>query len=191
MKTIDDFLSYRDLQTKHCDYSRKTRKGARILRNIGEVAKFFPLDEPILCVGSGDGLEVQAWNLLGYQAQGVDVSPAKAQVALDHGVPTTEIPAERLDQFPKNSANIYCAHTLEHTKDPWLVMKHFLRIAVSTVCIIVPVEPKGTKNPAHVSPVIDLSTIRIPSLTEVMRFERFNDEPEGVIVWKKTKGVLR
>lgn len=180
---FDDLDAYRKLQTAHCDHSRGTRKGARILRNIGEVARFFPLDEPVLCVGSGDGLEVEAWQLLGYHAHGVEVSPEKAMIARDHGAATTEAPAEGLDAV-EGLWNIYCAHTLEHCRDARAVLAHFLRMALSTICIIVPVEPRGTRNPSHLSPVLDLGQIRIPGMHEVMRYERHNDEPEGIIVWR-------
>lgn len=171
------------IQTKHCDMSRGTAKGRRILRNVGEVSRFFPLDEPVLCVGSGDGLEVEAWRLLGYEAHGVEISPHKASIAKRHGVPCTEAPAESLNEVAGNW-NIYCAHTLEHCTDPSTVLAQFVGMALSTICIIVPIEPMGTRNPSHLNPIKSLSDIRLPGLLEEMRAERFNDEPEGVIVWK-------
>lgn len=174
------------LQDLHCDWSRGTNKGARIFRNIGEVARFFPLSEPVLCVGCGDGLEVQAWRLLGYRADGIDISVAKRKVAESHGVPYTSAPAEDILADISPGFNVYCAHTLEHLLSPDTVMQEMRRIVVSVMCIIVPIEAKGSNNPSHLSPVLDLSHIRLSgNIEEVMRCERWNNEPEGIIVWRK------
>jgi hypothetical protein len=67
-----------DLQDQHCDYTRTTGKRFRVMRNVGEVAPYYPINEPVLCFGSGDGFEVQAWDLLGFDAVGCEISEKKS-----------------------------------------------------------------------------------------------------------------
>ena len=178
------------LQDEHCDPSRGTLKGARILRNVGEVARFFPIDEPILCVGSGDGLEVEAWKLLGYDpVYGLDISHWRCMVAQKHGVRTwvVDIAGSRLPR-PLNGkrqyANVYCAHTLEHCTNPPLAIEKFSKWAFSTICIVVPVELNGSRNPSHLSPFSGLN-LQIGGFGVVYSDERINDELEAVKVYKR------
>lgn len=175
------------LQEQHCDDSRGTRKGARILRNVGEFARWFPRDEPIICVGAGDGLEVEAWQLLGHEATGIDISPKKARVASKFGVPVLDLDAHGADY---RGRNIYCAHTLEHCKDAESLLYSFALNALSTICVIVPIEPDGSRNPSHLSPIRNLSQLHLPERSgwiETLRTERHNDEPEGAIVWNRKR----
>lgn len=178
-------MNKKGLQDAHCDNSRCTSKGYRILRNIGQMSKYFPRDEPIMCVGSGDGLEVEAWRLLGYDAVGLDISTSKVEVSRQHGIPSTDVPIEAVNEFDR-PYNIYCAHTLEHCESIEGILCLFEKTAISTICIIIPIEKRGTRNPSHLSPFWSLDELRIKSdyFSEVLRVERYNDELEGAVVWK-------
>lgn len=173
-------LEIERLQNAHCDWSRGTRKGHRILRNVGEVARFFPSEEPLLCFGCGDGLEVEAWKLLGYDAVGCEISKEKSAKAEVFGV---RIMSQKA--LGVYSLNVYCAHTIEHVVDAKAILEWFSKIALSTVCIICPIEPNGSRNPSHLSPVRALTDIMVPGMKVVQMIERYNDEPEGLIVFKR------
>ena len=175
-------LTYEEIQSVHCDKSRGTEKGSRIFRNIGEVSKFFSIEEPILCVGCGDGLEVEAWKLLGYTVKGVEVDQKKTKIAIEHNCDVVRCLIEEYN--PSEKANIFCSHTLEHCKNKELILNKFVNIALSTICIIVPIERFHTKNPSHFSQIKSLSELKL-DWTIVMCVERYNNEPEGVKIWKR------
>jgi len=182
-------MTEEQLQDLHCDPSRGTDKGPRILRNVGDCAPWFPLNEKVLCVGCGDGLELQAWELLGYGVIGLEISKAKTVVAKAHGCRVWRGEANRLVEVSvgiQRYANIYCAHTLEHLKDAEKLLRAFGRIAVSTVAIIVPIEKNGTRNPSHHYVVKKISDIRINGWEVVRMEERYNCEPEGLVILRRT-----
>lgn len=184
----EGLLNEEILQDLYCDPSRGTNKGARILRNVGECAPFFSREEKVLCVGCGDGLELQAWELLGYKVIGLDISKAKAVVAKAHGCTIWRSEAHNLIDISMgvhDFANIYCAHTLEHLRQPQRMVAAFARLAVRTIAIIVPLEPKGTKNPSHHMAVRRIGDIQILGWRVVKAEERYNHEPEGVIIFAK------
>ena len=151
------------------------------MRNVGEAAQYFPEDEPILCVGSGDGFEIQAWMLLGFEASGYEISSSKIKIAAGHGISTFDQGLG--DIYPHN---IYCAHTLEHLDNPSEYMKIFSRLAISTICVIFPIEPNGSKNPSHLSPIGSIHDINFPGFDILLKKERWNDEREGIIICIKT-----
>ena len=163
--------------------SRKTSKSFKILKNIAEVAFHFPIDEPLLSIGCGDGFELDVWKLLGYNVLGIDLDKEKVDIAVKHGCNAIYIPVEDFNPYTK--MNVYCSHTLEHCRNSSAVIKKVRMIALSTVCIIVPIEKQGTKNPAHLSPVKSISDIIIKDMHVVRCYENFNYEYQGIIVWKK------
>lgn len=185
-------MTEEQLQSTHCDKSRGTSKGARILRNIGEVSKYYPINEPILCIGCGDGLEIEAWKLLGYNdVRGIEIDREKAKIAKKHGCNVSTHNIEdwfiNEDLFidvikPGERLNVYCAHTLEHCSSVEIVIGTIKDLTLNTACIIVPIEPNGTKNPSHHSPVKKLSDINL-DMPIVLCAERYNDELEGIKVW--------
>lgn len=162
------------LQDQHCDETRTTEKRFRVLRNVGEAAEYFPINEPVLCFGSGDGFEVEVWNLLGFKATGYDISQRKNKLAKKHGV----------DVGKKYPSNIYCAHTLEHLENRNLVLDEMRENCISTICLIFPIEPIGSNNPSHLSPIKSLNDINLDMMV-VLKYERLNNEREGVIIFKK------
>lgn len=168
-------MNIAELQDQHCDYTRNTEKRFRVLRNIGEVAPYFPIDEPVICFGSGDGFEVEVWRLLGYDAIGCEISPKKRERALKYGVRTVT------NLYDDIRRNVYCAHTVEHVSNRDLVISRLAAWSISTICLIFPIEPDGSKNPSHLSPVQNLDDIKLPGVT-LLKYERWNNELEGVII---------
>jgi hypothetical protein len=168
------------LQDQHCDETRTTSKRFRVMRNVGESAPYFPEDEPILCVGSGDGFEVQAWKLLGFDVSGYEISSSKIRIAAKHSIATFYQGLEKLYPY-----NIYCAHTIEHFDNSSEYIRIFSKLAISTVCLIFPIEPYGSNNPSHLSPVGSIHDIDLPGFKIMLKKERWNDEREGIIIWKR------
>jgi len=162
------------LQDKHCDDTRGTAKRFRVLRNVGMAAPYFPVGEPVICFGSGDGLELEVWRLLGYAVTGVEISERKRAIANAHGCFTVDVLQGR--------GNIYCAHTLEHVPDVGRVLALFRQTCISTICCIVPLEPDGSRNPSHLAPIRRLDDVRIEGMEVLLKMERWNDEREGVVI---------
>ena len=170
------------IQDRHCDMTRTTTKRFRVLRNVGMAAPYFPIDEPVLCFGSGDGFEVEIWGRLGFSAIGCEISTKKRQIAEAHGCRTVGSldDIERLGRF-----NIYSAHTIEHVQDYGIILERLAAVTLSTACIFFPIEPYGSKNPSHLSPVAALDDVRMDGMRTVVKTERWNDEREGVIIFKR------
>jgi 2-polyprenyl-3-methyl-5-hydroxy-6-metoxy-1,4-benzoquinol methylase len=163
--------------------TRKTSKAYKCLKNVADVAYHYPIDEPILCVGCGDGFEVEIFNLLGFKAFGIDVDPEKINIAKSHGLNVKLSMIEDLD--PNERHNIYCAHTLEHCEKYRQVLEKLKNIMLSTMVVIIPIEKNGTNNPSHLSPIRSLSDLELKNLKMVRCYENFNYEFQGVIVWKE------
>jgi len=173
-------LNLEAIQEAHCDYTTGTSKQFRVLRNIGEVAPYFPINEPILCFGSGDGFEVRVWELLGYAAIGCELSSKKREVALSYGVETVS----NLEACIGMRRNVYCAHTIEHVEDRDITMLRLASISISTICFIFPIEPNGSMNPSHLSPIESLDDVDILDMRTALKYERWNDEREGIVIFK-------
>ena len=176
-----DFLAKQQIQDEHCDWSVGTPKGARILRNVGRVARFFPLGEKILCVGSGDGTEMLIWRALGYRVFGVEISNTKAQLSDERGEFAMCEDIEDTIHY-KRGCNIYCAHTLEHLGNPEKFLNQAISQAPSTVCVIFPIEINGSKNPSHLSPISSIK--QIEHYGKVRHSETlFDNEPQGMVIF--------
>ena len=166
------------VQDQHCDFTRGTSKRFRVMRNVGMAAAYFPEDEPVLCFGCGDGFEIEAWRLLGFDAVGVELSDIKRTVAAKRRLTVYK-------SMPSGiGANIYCAHTIEHLPYIKKTIKELWHICLSVMCLIFPIEPHGTRNPSHLSPIKSLDDIDVPGRI-LYKQSRFNDEPEGVIICKR------
>jgi hypothetical protein len=168
-----------DLQDQHCDYTRTTGKRFRVMRNVGEVAPYYPINEPVLCFGSGDGFEVQAWDLLGFDAVGCEISERKRRISSGYRVYTYETLSQAQGQY-----NIYCAHTLEHVVDKRALISQLWEKCCSVMCLIFPIEPNGTKNPSHLSPIKNIDDVVVPG-SIIKKTVRWNDELEGLILCRK------
>lgn len=174
------------LQSCHCDFSRQTDKSFKILKNIGEVAYHFPFEEPILLVGCGDGFELDVFNLLGFKdIKGIDIDNEKIAIAKSFGCNVECVSIE--DYIPNKPRNVYCAHTLEHCKNLNEVVKKLEKITLNTLCIIVPIEKKKTKNPSHLSPIKSLVdiTINTEDFKIVRMYENLNYELQGILVVRR------
>ena len=167
-----------EVQDQHCDYTRGTEKSFRVLRNIGKAAPYFPINEPILCFGSGDGFEIQVWKLLGFDVIGCEISSEKRKIAKGFKVKTFK------NLYNGLKRNVYCAHTIEHVENRMRVLSQLYNISVSTICLIFPIEPNGSMNPSHLSPVQNIEYIKLPGKT-VLKYEHWNNEREGIIIFKK------
>jgi hypothetical protein len=174
------FLNLEKLQDDHCDFTRGTNKRFRVLRNVGEAAKYFPIDEPIICIGSGDGFEVEVWKLLGFNAFGCEISTRKRIIAKAFGVTSVTNFADS-----QGRCNIYCAHTIEHMKQAQLEINNWTKRVKTVICCIFPIEPMGTRNPSHLSPIKSLNTLKFPNMEILLKQERFNDEREGIIIARR------
>jgi len=174
------------LQSSHCDMSRKTDKSFKILKNIGEVAYYFPRHEPLLCVGCGDGFELDTWKLLGYKdVKGIDIDPEKIAIAKSFGCNAEVCSIEDYWEEDEIDRNIYCAHTLEHCVNADEIMRKLCSMTLSTLCVIFPIEKKGTKNPSHISPIKSLADIDYDYLKPVRLYENHNYELQGIIVCRR------
>ena len=168
------------IQDTHCDMTRTTEKKFRVLRNIGMAAPYFPENESVLCFGSGDGFEIEIWRRLGFRAVGCEISKVKREIARSHGLYSW---ADRTEVLGNH--NIYCAHTIEHVTDVEDTLGWFVKTCVSTLCLIFPIEPYGSKNPSHLSPIKSMEQLRIPRMEVVLKFEHWNDEREGVLIYQQ------
>lgn len=171
-------MNIAELQDRHCDYTRNTEKRFRVLRNIGEAAPYFPIDEPVLCFGSGDGFEVEVWKMLGYDVVGCEISHIKRLIASDHNVRSYALLKDI------SCRNVYCAHTIEHLKDRDDKLIRMWNISISVMCLIFPIEPNGSENPSHLSPVLNINDIKLPGDT-LLKYERWNGEREAILIAKK------
>ncbi len=174
------------LQATHCDMSRNTNKAPKILKNIGGVCHHFPIDEPILCVGCGDGLEIDIWKSIGFKSvSGIDLDSEKVEIANNCNCDVRKLSVEEHTNTFGIRNNIYCAHVLEHCQDVKVVLEKFKKIALSTICVIIPIEKNVTKNPSHLSPVRSVADLSIKGWRVVRMYENFNYELQGIVVWKR------
>ena len=95
--------NYEEVQTKLTSNSRGTRNGRRVEQNVFEFARL--LDNPIICVGAGDGFEVECMaNALHFPATkenilGVEVTSERVKVAQSFNLPVVEGAAENLPEI--------------------------------------------------------------------------------------------
>jgi hypothetical protein len=161
--------------------TRTTSKRFRVLRNIGMAAPYFPETERVLCFGSGDGFEIEIWRRLGFTAAGCEISKVKREIAMSHGLHTWGSLSQIKEEF-----NVYCAHTIEHVVDNKLLLRQLSEMCITTMCLIFPIEPNGSKNPSHLSPVKSLNEVKVNGFKTVLKYEHWNEEREGVIIYKRS-----
>ena len=158
-------MNYIETQQALTSDSRGTRMGKRVIRNVIENIKY--LKPPILCVGAGDGYEIeQIAKALDIKPdiEGIEITPERVKTAKLNGIWVEEGGAEDIPEvFPGETFNsVYCSHTLEHTRDKVKVIDNFKKICTDTVVIIVPIEPRNEpfkpsiRNKSHVSPINNL-----------------------------------
>lgn len=192
--TVPD--NYTEIQSKGSVYSRNHKNGSRVRRNVYEFVCY--LNPPLLCIGCGDGLELEYFrDYYGLengtkQILGVDISEDKIQVCLDHGLNADVGTGENIfDIVGDKKYDIYTAHTLEHSFDLKKTLNNYKKIALSTIIIIVPIEVVGTHNKAHLNPISNLSQItrHFGINWRITTFYRFNLQAEGVVIAKRSKFI--
>lgn len=188
---------YEQVQTHFTSSSRGTRMGRRVANNVAELAP--NLQPPIICVGCGDGLEVEHMlqhfgisveeNAKTQQIIGLEVTNTRVLTARAAGLPVFEGPAENiLEVLNGTKRNIYCAHCLEHCFSAPTVIENFKKAALDTIVIVVPIEVKGrTVNKAHYFPIANLGYIAnmFGMDWRISITYRWNVELEGVLVLKR------
>ena len=192
--------NYAKDQRRFTSNSRGTKAGERIIRNVAECSKY--LSAPILNIGCGDGFEVEQLcsNLGDMKATsdnifGIEVAVDRASYAKKLGLPVVEGVAENMAKHIKEyykydrKFNIYCAHTLEHTFNPYVVISNMKDVALATVVIIVPIELSGKSgNLSHLNPIPNLGIIINQfglNWKVVHASYRYNQELEGLLVLKR------
>lgn len=108
----------------------------------------------ILNVGCGDGLETEAIIGGGFNVIGIDISDDKIDIAKEHGLEAIVGRMEKLPFDDDSFDTVYCSHTLEHAEDLEKAISELERVS-SRLVLIVPIETRGTANPAHTSPIIN------------------------------------
>jgi hypothetical protein len=184
---------YEQIQHNKTSRSRGTRMGQRVTRNVEEfveVAKRLqvPIDN-VLCVGAGDGWEVQEFMRFGYTSIGVEVAEERCKVAKEHNIDVIYGVVEELSSlFPPKKWNVYCAHTLEHCFNRDLAIEQMMKVTKDWIYIVAPIEPRGSPNKAHYSPIRDLQGIKdafSKGWVKIREVHRFNLEPEGSLLFRR------
>lgn len=197
---MTDVNDYESIQRRYCSNSRAKkegdqpgRMGQRLLENVDEawVTVLRDAGGPILDVGCGDGLGMARFLSLGAPGViGIEVVKDRVAVAVEHGLNVVQGMAEDLSGWPDRSVEVFCSHCLEHTRDQSRAMGEIFRVARCGVWLAVPVEPKGSGNPAHFSPVRAVENLLslVPRLSDwvvVRCLCRFHLEREGVLAFKR------
>ncbi len=190
---------YAEKQRRYTSNSRGCRTGERVIQNVRECAQY--LEAPVVCIGCGDGLEVEylALNLCIAPSKenilGIEVAKDRVVGAVARKLPVVEGIAENLPDIiykqygEDRKMNIYCAHTLEHCFALDLVIQNMKEVALNTIVIIVPIELSGkSPNVVHYNPIADLGQIvnkfGINWKVAVLAY-RWNMELEGLLVLKR------
>jgi hypothetical protein len=202
---ISTTLSYETVQERFCSNSRSgdtaSRMGQRLTKNVLEAVPFFQTrgnNLPILDIGCGDAWGLECFKNNGFKdLYGIEVVQSRIDVASKHGFTVYKGMAEDtltvLLKAGLNSKkfNVFCSHVLEHCVDQGKVIEDLKSIS-NIIWIVVPIEPKGSGNKAHFSPVKNLDQIAKyfdTTWTCLKKEERFNLEPEGLLGFVK-KGIL-
>lgn len=190
---------FAEIQRRYTSNSRGTKAGIRVVSNVNNCAKY--LNTPIMCIGCGDGLEVEEMirclnisptfdNIIG-----IEVTPDRVLTAKGRKLPVIEGTVENITNIIKlqygceKKFSVYSAHTLEHTFNLDLAIENIKEIALEIVVIIVPIELSGKSgNIAHNHPIANLGIIvnkfGLDWKVVIMEY-RWNTELEGLIVLKR------
>jgi SAM-dependent methyltransferase len=152
---------YKQLQVSNSAWSRGTAYGALAVGSSVDLINLFYLLKPehieeetkVLCVGCGDGLEMEPFARLGYRVEGFDLDPEKVRVATYCGLAVRQ--GEVMEPpTPRDFFDILkCSHLLEHMPNP----PEALRVLGSLVrpggllYLVFPLEPSfPVHNASHV-----------------------------------------
>lgn len=90
-------------------------------KRVKKITKFLKPGK-VLEVGCSTGLMLSLFKDLGWTVAGIEISKTAANAARDRGVEVIESPFEKVNISDKFDLIIF-NHTLEHLKDPFLVLK--------------------------------------------------------------------
>ncbi|MBE3138200.1 MAG: methyltransferase domain-containing protein, partial [Actinobacteria bacterium] len=204
VEKISTTLSYETVQEKFCSNSRSPKGGAssmggRLTKNILEAVPFFQMygdNLPILDIGCGDAWGLECFKNNGFKdLYGIELVQPRIDVALKQGFTVYKGMAEDtltvLSKYGLNSKkfNVFCSHVLEHCIDQNKVIEDLKSIS-NIIWIVVPIEPNGSGNKAHYSPVKNLGQIANhfdSTWTCLKKEERFNLESEGLVSFIREK----
>lgn len=149
--------NYEEIQDAESAFSTDTIWGQRERDSIDKYKEFFT--GKILEIGCNDGYGMEYMKKLGYDVEGIDISPTKVKRAQEKGLKVIKGRMENLPFEYKSFGTIFCSHTLEHARDIKKAVSEMQRVA-HRVIIIVPIEPEGSNNPAHSSPIKEGNDVR-------------------------------
>ncbi len=137
----------------------------------------------VLVVGPRWGDELKTLQGLGVKELcGVEVVPQFAAECREAGFKCLEHDAESMGDAIKGKWNVYASHSLEHCHDIAAAAVSIAKVCDQWCYIALPIEFKGTKNPAHASAVRSFSDLlqHFPRWTEVKRYwKESKEKPKG------------
>jgi glycosyltransferase involved in cell wall biosynthesis len=149
--------NYKEIQDAESAFSTDTMWGKREIDSIDRYKEF--IVGKVLEIGCNDGYGMEYMKKLGIDVEGLDISPTKVKRALEKGLKVTEGTMSHLPFEDKSFDTIFCSHTLEHASKIKKATEEMRRVA-HRVIIIVPIEPEGSDNPAHSSPIREGDGVR-------------------------------
>lgn len=184
---------------------RPSRMGLRAIRHATEAAGW--LRSPVVALGCADGTEILALkkqgieNVIGVevvrervvrgQAAGLDVRHGTVEGIIDPSVGLYRVGGRKYD--------IFASHVLEHCHNLNAAVHNIVRLmgVGNRIVIFSPIEPNGSGNKAHLSPIrslgflfdqfVTVARFRRLSTFEVLYMKyRFDLELEGVLILEKT-----
>jgi len=197
--------NYEMIQEKFCSNSRSgniaSRMGQRLTKNVMEADPFFKNygnNLPILDIGCGDAWGLECFKNSGFKnLYGIEIVQSRIDVALKYGFTVYKGMAEDTIKVLLKAGlnakkfNVFCSHVLENCVNQGKVVENLKKIS-NIIWIVVCVEPNGTANKSHYSPVKNLDQIANyfdSTWTCLKKEERFNLETEAVIGFVKKTGT--
>lgn len=201
-------MNYEDIQRRFCSNSsggqksgdRPSRMGLRAIRNARESAHF--LRDPVLVIGCGDGTEMLTMIETGIVTDVIGVEIVRERVARGREA-GLRIRQGNVDQLLTHSLglhgkkfDVHASHIFEHCRnlDRSIFNVTQLMGIGNRISIFTPIEPKGTGNKAHFSPIPSLGFLYdkfADSFSSGFSFRvlfmeyRFDLELEGVMILEK------
>lgn len=184
---------------------KPSRMGQRAIRHAREAAGWF--SGPVIALGCADGTEVIALKNEGIEwVVGVEVVHERvlrgqaAGLDIRHGtVEGLTDPSLGLYKLRGAKYNFLASHVLEHCHNLEAAIHNVVRLMGygNRIVIFAPIEPNGSGNKAHVSPIPSLGFLfdrfvtverfrRMSTFSVLYMRYRFDLELEGVLILEKT-----
>jgi 2-polyprenyl-3-methyl-5-hydroxy-6-metoxy-1,4-benzoquinol methylase len=152
---------YKRLQRTGSAWSRGTVYGAQAVGSSMDLINILYLLKPehneeetsVLCVGCGDGLEMEPFAHLGYRVEGFDLDTEKVRVATYCGLTVRQGDAME-PPVPRDFYDVVkCSHMLEHLPDPPAGLRSLASLVKpgGLIYLVFPLEHSfPPHNPSHV-----------------------------------------